>query len=114
MASDLRQQILDYLAENEKIGDSRDWCQTRNLEHEQFVGAVNSLQAKEMIESSFTSITGNGLKDEGKEFTLYGSYEYRIYAAVPEGDGISRDELKVCFNFISFRYVEWYLFNLNN
>jgi phenylalanyl-tRNA synthetase alpha chain len=90
----IRQKILDYLAENDIVKSSRIFCGEQGIDHEVFVGAMNSLISKEMILSSSTSVQGFALKDEGKEFLALGSYEYRIFSAVPE-EGVAQKDLEV-------------------
>lgn len=92
----IRTVVLEYLDSHDVIANSREFANSHKFDHDAVVGAINSLQAKEMITTTSSSTVGHVLKDEGIDFIKNGSYEYRIYRAVPE-DGISREELEVGF-----------------
>ena len=57
-----------------------------------------------MVDYEILSVEKWTLTSEGKEVAETGSHEARVYNAIPEGaEGITIDEMVVCFCFLALR-----------
>src|SRR3990167_2264903 len=87
------EQLLKVISETE-IPDSIQFCVQNGYEHEQFVGVMNSLIAKEMIVAQKQEQQVLQLTQEGSEIVEKGSAEFRVFSAVP-AEGITNADLNV-------------------
>eukprot|EP01028_Stygiella_incarcerata_P012996 TRINITY_DN81027_c0_g1_i1.p1 TRINITY_DN81027_c0_g1~~TRINITY_DN81027_c0_g1_i1.p1 ORF type:complete len:555 (-),score=143.69 TRINITY_DN81027_c0_g1_i1:79-1575(-) len=90
----LKEKILDTLESSGPIEDTealaKSWC----IEHEEFVGALKSLESLDMVVSSIKSRPDAKLTDEGKEILKEGSPEFKVYTFVKEKAPVSDDDMR--------------------
>ncbi|XP_014211827.1 phenylalanine--tRNA ligase alpha subunit [Copidosoma floridanum] len=83
MATELMENILEYLAKNEEA-DSPGLAQKFGVDHQKIVGAIKSLQAfDDLLKVDFKSSKEWVLTDEGQHVLDHGSHEAAVYNAVP-------------------------------
>jgi hypothetical protein len=93
---DFKTEILNLLDCTGSIDNSQRLCEERGWDHEAFVGALKSLQSKEMVDAEQSKADVLRLTADGTAFIQDGSHEYRVYCAVPAEQGIFKNELQVC------------------
>ncbi|EOA27005.1 hypothetical protein CARUB_v10023099mg [Capsella rubella] len=86
--------ILGFLQNNEDIADSGQFAAEHNLNHDELVNVVKSLQAFRYIETQDIIRKTCVLTDEGKKYAAEGSPEVQLFLAVPAEGSISIDELE--------------------
>jgi len=88
-----REALLNVLAQDGEIGDSREFCKHLDWDHEVFVGIMKSLASRQMIEVKEVSENVTVVSAEGRESVeAGGSPEYRVLSAIEPG--ITKDELQ--------------------
>eukprot|EP00011_Vannellida_sp_DIVA3-517-6-12_P002758 CAMPEP_0114624552 /NCGR_PEP_ID=MMETSP0168-20121206/10823_1 /TAXON_ID=95228 ORGANISM="Vannella sp., Strain DIVA3 517/6/12" /NCGR_SAMPLE_ID=MMETSP0168 /ASSEMBLY_ACC=CAM_ASM_000044 /LENGTH=487 /DNA_ID=CAMNT_0001835825 /DNA_START=28 /DNA_END=1488 /DNA_ORIENTATION=+ len=87
------QDLVNYLAEHNQIEDSRAHCEKLSLDHDAFVGTMNSLLSLAYITSSKSSTTKWVLTDEGTAVIENGSPEYLLYQELPSEGTVPIKEL---------------------
>lgn len=88
--------ILKVLNEQSVIKDSRLYCQQNNINHDEFVGHIKSLEADLMISTKIHSIKINKLTDEGLEIVRQEiSPEVLLFNQVPTEGKINSTDLEV-------------------
>ena len=83
--TEVRDLLLQALEADGEIADSQQFCIDKLIEHDAFVGALKSLQARSMVESSSSKTDKVVLSDQAKEIIEKGSPEARVWRAVPKG-----------------------------
>ncbi|KAJ1966304.1 Phenylalanyl-tRNA synthetase, beta subunit, cytoplasmic [Dipsacomyces acuminosporus] len=100
MSEELKLAILKNLEANGSIEDTK--SAFANVPSETILGALKSLESQEKINYTTLSTETWTIEAEGQDQLDNGSYEARVYYAVPEGgEGISIDELKAKFGKIA-------------
>ncbi|KAJ1868925.1 Phenylalanyl-tRNA synthetase, beta subunit, cytoplasmic, partial [Coemansia sp. RSA 486] len=96
MSEDLKLSILNKLAADGSIADTK--TAFANVSSETILGALKSLESQEKV--TYETITSEvwSIEPEGQDQLKNGSYEARIYDAVPAGEqGISIADLNAKF-----------------
>ena len=91
---ELTQETLLQEVNNGTITSSRDLCNSRGWDHEQFVGVLKSLVSREMVQENKTTSQSLTLTPEGQAAVDQGSPEYLVFSKVLP-DGIPKPELEV-------------------
>jgi len=91
----LQIEILNFLDKNGKIEDSANFqFEGKNIDQLVFLGALNSLTSKEMVNYKQIENEKWNVTAEGNEIVETGSHEAKVFNAIPEGDeGISIADL---------------------
>ncbi|KAI9503692.1 Phenylalanyl-tRNA synthetase, beta subunit, cytoplasmic [Coemansia spiralis] len=100
MSKDLRLDILNKLDSDGSISDTS--ATFKDVSIESIIGALKSLEIQEKV--GYKTLTAEmwSIEPEGKDQLENGSYEARIFHAVPAGDrGIAIDELKAKYGNIA-------------
>jgi len=87
---EVRQQLLFALDKTDGI-NSLDYSNEKNVDHNQIIGAIKSLQASEMVIGDFKDKKVNGLTKDGEVSAEKGSAEARLWEIVGT-DGMDRGE----------------------
>merc|ERR1712137_260421 len=90
---ELTQETLLQEVNNGTITSSRDLCNSRGWDHEQFVGVLKSLVSREMVQENKTTSQSLTLTPEGQAAVDQGSPEYLVFSKVLP-DGIPKPELE--------------------
>ncbi|KAJ2793956.1 Phenylalanyl-tRNA synthetase, beta subunit, cytoplasmic, partial [Coemansia furcata] len=100
MSDDLKLSILKTLAATGSIEDTA--VTFNNVSSDTVLGAIKSLQSHEMVTHKILTTEVWTVEPEGQDQLDNGSYEARIFYAVPAGEqGVSIDELKTKFGAIA-------------
>jgi hypothetical protein len=94
MEEPLENVILRFLDVNGPIANSHEWAAINNISDEAVSNALKRLEGFEMVKTKDISRTLNVLTDEGEEICKLGSYEARVFNAIPK-EGISKADLEV-------------------
>ncbi|KAJ2772099.1 Phenylalanyl-tRNA synthetase, beta subunit, cytoplasmic, partial [Coemansia linderi] len=100
MSDELKLTILKTLAAKGSIEDTA--VTFKNVSSETVLGAIKSLESQEMVTHKTLTTEVWSVCPEGQDQLDNGSYEARIFHAVPAGEqGISIDELKAKFGAVA-------------
>ncbi|KAJ2033105.1 Phenylalanyl-tRNA synthetase, beta subunit, cytoplasmic [Coemansia sp. RSA 922] len=100
MSDDLKLTILKTLAAKGSIEDTADAF--KNVPSDVVLGALKSLESHEMVTYKILTTEVWSVDPEGQDQLDNGSYEARIFYAVPAGEqGVSINELKTKFGAIA-------------
>ncbi|XP_074641944.1 phenylalanine--tRNA ligase alpha subunit-like [Tubulanus polymorphus] len=93
--ADLAERVLQYLSDKSPDGvDSEVVATSFGIEHQKIVGAIKSIECfGDVINTKQQTSKRWDLSKEGEDVASNGSYEARIYHAVPAADGIPHKEL---------------------
>ena len=92
--AEVTQETLLQEVDKETITSSRDLCNARGWDHDQFVGVLKSLVSRDMVKENKTTTQSLSLTREGQAVLSQGSPEYIVFCNVPSG-GIAKPELEV-------------------
>lgn len=94
MSEAVRDDILKVLDEVGEIADSREYCASRGLGHDDvFVGEMKRLISREMVSSEMRAVKVVRLTATGEAVLAEGSPEFRVFNSVP-AEGIPLKDLK--------------------
>ncbi|KAJ2644202.1 Phenylalanyl-tRNA synthetase, beta subunit, cytoplasmic [Coemansia sp. RSA 1694] len=100
MSDELKLSILKTLATSGPIEDTA--VTFKNVSSEAVLGAIKSLESHEMVTCKILTTEVWSIEPEGQDQLENGSYEARIFNAIPAGEqGIGIDELKAKFGAVA-------------
>ncbi|XP_044508982.1 phenylalanine--tRNA ligase alpha subunit, cytoplasmic-like isoform X2 [Mangifera indica] len=95
--------ILGYLQHNEQIVDSGVFAAERQLDHNDVVNVIKSLNGFRYVDAQNIKREAWVLTDEGRKYATEGSPEFQLFMAVPHEGSISKDELQKNLDPVVFK-----------
>jgi hypothetical protein len=102
--------VLETLSKDGTIENSRDFASKHNLDYEQFVGVLKSLEfgAQKLIKTTVKEATVISLTKEAQDIVKNGAApEVKVFNIIPASGRILKSEITVSiFIFYSFALLE--------